>query len=288
MQAHRDVRLEDGTDPDSGLSLVIPTYNERGNVIPLLMGVLQSVETLPMDVEVIVVDDNSPDGTASVIEGWLGKGFPSTQRNGSEFICHIATSGSGRHRSIRVISRPKKMGLASAVLHGFQRAQGRILGFMDGDSSHPPDAVPSMVSQILKPGGPDLVIGSRYVAGAPRPALPWRRRLASTLANWAAGSITGARDSTSGFVFFRRHIVDFDELDPTGFKLGLEIMAKGNYRAMEVPYRYCRRASGRSKLHFGAVWHFGVQVTRFFLLALVQRLQSQSPKSTMLRLLRWF
>lgn len=250
------------------LSLIVPTYNERDNVLPLLMRILQAMEPVPIDLEIILVDDDSPDGTADLVLDWLANTFGEGGMHNSEHVCHLPLGHRNQHRWIRLVRRSLERGFASAVVEGMRRATGRVLAFMDADLSHPPEAIPSMVFEILRPEGPELVIGSRYREGSVRPAMAWYRGRGSRLANWLARSVSlsKARDSTSAFVMFRREVIGAEEVRTDIFHVGLEIIARGRYRmCTEIPYQFSARRAGRSKFNSKVVCQFAVQLARLFL-----------------------
>jgi len=122
----------------SGLSIIVPTYNEAENIGELIERIETSLKGL--DFEVIVVDDSSPDGTAEIAEE-LGRAY----------------------RNVKVIKRPRKMGLASAALEGMREAKYRLIAVMDADLQHPPELLPKLLERAKE--GYDIVIASRYVKG---------------------------------------------------------------------------------------------------------------------------
>ncbi len=205
------------------LSIIVPTYNERDN-LPLLVGRLfDALGGSGIDAELIVVDDNSPDGTAAVAEA-LGT----------------------RYR-VRVVRRPGKKGLSSAVMEGWRAAEGDILGVMDADLSHPPEVIPRVVAPIRR-GQADVSVGSRYCPGGATDGWPAYRRLVSRGASLMAKPLTSLKDPMSGLIFFRRQVIQGVDLNPRGFKIGLEILVKGHYNVVvEVPYTFRDRNAGKSK-----------------------------------------
>lgn len=210
------------------LSLVIPTYNERDAVGPLLGRVLAAADGAGIDLEVLVVDDDSPDGTADRARAALG------------------ARG-------RVIVRKGERGLASAALAGFREAKGEILGLMDADGSHPPERISDLLAPLSE-GRADLVIASRYVAGGGVAGWPLPRRAASRAANLLARAVTPVRDATSGFFFLRRDLLERLDGPPAGFKIGLELFVRcRDLRIVEVPYLFTDRTAGKSKFGPGAV-----------------------------------
>jgi dolichol-phosphate mannosyltransferase len=199
---------------------VVPTYNEAGS-LPLLVDRLAKAFA-GREWELVVVDDGSPDGTADIAEG-LGKAHP-----------------------IRVVRRPGKAGLASAVVAGFAAAKGDVLLVMDADLSHPPEVAPTLADAIAS--GADLAVGSRYVAGGGVMDWPMKRQVVSRVACLMGQVLVSVRDSTSGFFALRRSVIDGVTLNPIGFKIGFEVMARGRYKkVVEVPYTFRDREHGASK-----------------------------------------
>lgn len=199
---------------------MVPTYNEAGS-LPLLVDRLVKAFA-GREWELVVVDDGSPDGTADLADG-LGKIHP-----------------------IRVIRRPGKAGLASAVVAGFAAAKGDVLLVMDADLSHPPEVAPRLADAIAN--GADLAVGSRYVSGGGIEDWPMRRQVVSRVACLMGQVLVPVRDSTSGFFALRRSVVDGVKLNPIGFKIGFEVMARGRYKkVVEVPYTFRDREHGSSK-----------------------------------------
>lgn len=199
---------------------MVPTYNEAGS-LPLLVDRLAKAFA-GREWELVVVDDGSPDGTADLAEG-LGKAHP-----------------------IRVVRRPGKAGLASAVVAGFAAAKGDVLLVMDADLSHPPEVAPKLADAIAS--GADLAVGSRYVAGGGVMDWPMKRQVVSRVACLMGQVLVPVRDSTSGFFALRRSVIDGVTLNPIGFKIGFEVMARGTYKkVVELPYTFRDREHGASK-----------------------------------------
>ena len=141
------------------VSLVVPTYNERENIVLLLDAVRAAMAG--RELEVWVMDDDSPDGTWSV-----------------------AADYARTHGEVRVVRRTEERGLSAAVIDGFGRARGDVLAVMDADLSHDPALLPHLVDALV--GGADMAIGSRRVAGGGADSWPWHRRRASDLATMLA------------------------------------------------------------------------------------------------------
>jgi len=202
------------------ISVVVPTYNEAGS-IPKLAERLHAALNA-REWELVVVDDGSPDGTADIAAG-LAPRIP-----------------------MNVLRRAGKGGLASAVVAGFAAAKGDVLVVMDADLSHPPEVVPALIAAIE--GGADLAVGSRYVAGGGVMDWPFKRRFVSRVACLMGNALVPVRDATSGFFALRRSVVDGVKLNPIGFKIGFEVIARGRYKTVvEVPYTFRDRELGASK-----------------------------------------
>jgi dolichol-phosphate mannosyltransferase len=219
------------------LSLVIPTYNERARLGELVAETFRIFAAHGVDGELVIVDDNSPDGTGALADE-LSTRYP-----------------------IRVIHRAGKQGLGTAVMDGFALATGDVLGVMDADLSHPPDVLPRLLN-ALHAENADLVIASRYVRGGRTKNWPLVRRAMSRFACLLARPLTHARDATSGYFIVRRHAVEGVVIKAGGFKICLELIVRGRVRSIvEVPYEFVDRASGESKMswreasgYFRQVW----------------------------------
>ena len=211
------------------VSIVVPTYNERDNVEALCRGLREALEP-SWNYEIIFVDDNSPDGTYDVVLR-LGEEDP----------------------RVRLIRRPGKLGLGSAVSDGFAQASGDYWVMMDADLSHRPEDLPGLLAQLADA---DIVVGSRYIPGGGVVNWPLWRRVVSRGASAMGRLIVGlhVRDLTSGFGAFRRDHMEqlLPTLSPKGFKLLLEIIAKSRgARVKETPITFVDRRYGRSKASAG-------------------------------------
>jgi dolichol-phosphate mannosyltransferase len=205
------------------LSIIVPTYNESRNIEELLTRLFTALKPNYTPYEVIIVDDNSPDGTAQIAEALKSK------------------------FDVRVVKRPRRISLASAVLSGVSLSTGEIICVMDADLSHPPEAIPEMYRAIT--GGVDIVIGSRCVTGGGATNWPWFRRLGSSFAQLLAKPVTHVCDSTSGFFMAKRSVIEGADINPIGFKILLEVLVKGNYSGVkEIPIVFNDRSGGKSKL----------------------------------------
>ncbi len=213
------------------LSVIVPTYNEKENLEPLVDALL----ALPVSVQVIVVDDNSPDGTGEIGE-------------------RLASENPGR---IRVVHREGKLGLGTAYIAGMYAALedgSDLIMTMDADFSHPPRSIPAMVDKIEE--GYDLVIGSRYVPGGATIQCSLPRKLLSWGANAIARTLLGlhAHDVTAGFRCYRREVLESIALDrvfSNGYSFLTEMLYKvrqKGWRVGEVPIVFHNRQQGDSKI----------------------------------------
>ncbi len=203
------------------VSVVVPTYNEKSNLEPLTSQIDAALKGY--DYEVLVVDDNSPDGTAEEA-GILAARYPLT-----------------------VIRRQHERGLGSAILRGFKEAKGNFIGVIDADLQHPPDVLTGLVKAIEE--GADIAVASRYARGGGIEEWPALRKTISRAATLLARPLTKVKDPMSGCFMLDRQVVEGKAFDARGYKLLLEILVKGNYQAVkEVPYMFRSRHSGKSKL----------------------------------------
>lgn len=228
-------------------SIVIPTYNEAAGIGSLLGALDETFRANSLDGEIIVVDDNSPDGTGAIVDE-LSRSLP-----------------------VRCLHRAGKLGLSSAVIEGWKTAryESVALGAMDADFSHDVSALPKMVA-ALESGEYGLAVGSRYVAGGGIENWPARRVITSRVACWLARPLTHVKDVTSGYFLVRRDAIEGVALDPIGFKIGLEVIAKARYgKAIEVPYVFTDRVSGESKLNQREIFNYLRQLGRLYAAMLV-------------------
>ncbi|HEY1978227.1 MAG TPA: polyprenol monophosphomannose synthase [Candidatus Baltobacteraceae bacterium] len=223
-------------------SIVIPTYNEAGGIEQLLRALDGVFKANGLDGEIIVVDDNSPDGTGAIVDR-LAAELP-----------------------VRCLHRPGKMGLSSGVIDGWKtaRPESQALGAMDADFSHDINVFPAMV-EALESGKYGLAVGSRYVPGGGIANWPTRRIVTSRVACMLARPLTNVKDVTSGYFLVKREALDGVELDPIGFKIGLEVIAKGHYgKAVEIPYVFKDRTVGESKLNQKEIINYLKQLRKLY------------------------
>jgi len=208
----------------AAFTIVIPTYNERDRLGVLLERIFDACDRDGLAIEVVIVDDNSADGTGELADEWA------------------------RGQRVRVIHRAGKLGLGSAVLEGFAIAQTDVVGVMDGDLSHPPELLPRLY-RTLEDGQFDLTVASRYVAGGGTSNFPVGRWLLSRVGCWLARPLTPVRDAMSGFFLIRRAHLDGFQTSVKGFKIGLELFVRSQPRRLaEVGYTFVGRTIGESKM----------------------------------------
>ncbi len=209
--------------------IIIPTYNELDNVKKLIPDILNRHS----NVDILIVDDNSPDGTA-------------------EFVIEFGN----KNDSVKILKRQKKMGLGTAYVAGFKYALQHNYEFifqMDADYSHDPKEIQNFFSAIEIN---DLVLGSRYLTGVNVVNWPMRRLLLSYFANLYTRIITGlpVKDTTGGYKCFRREVlekINFDNISSNGYAFQIEMTFKAwkkGFRIGEIPIIFIDRTSGTSKM----------------------------------------
>jgi dolichol-phosphate mannosyltransferase len=220
------------------ITMVLPTYNEADNLTRLLPELMR----LPLDLNVLVVDDNSPDGTGTVAEG-------------------LAAQYPGR---IRVEHRQGKRGFGAAYIHGFKLAladDADVIGQMDSDFSHPPDKLPEMVAALEYA---DIVIGSRYVeGGGVDENWPWWRKRLSAWGSFYARLILGVplKDQTGGFRLWSREVLTelpLERVESGGYVFQVELAYLAHlmgFTFKEVPIYFKDRQFGESKMD----WRIGLE-----------------------------
>jgi len=204
--------------------MVVPTYNERDRLAELVRALFESADRSALGLELVVVDDNSPDGTGAIADDLA------------------------RTHNVRVVHRAGKLGLGSAVVEGFAMASADVVGVMDADFSHPPAMVPRLLA-VFRATDADVVVASRYIPGGRTPNWPWKRRLLSRTACLLARPLSPIRDAASGFFLIRRSIARGVVIKAGGFKICLELIVRGwPKRLVEIPYRFDDREAGESKM----------------------------------------
>ena len=221
--------------------VIIPTYKEKENI----EGIIRAILELPVSFDILVVDDNSPDGTADIVK-----------KLQSEFD------------NLYLIERPGKLGLGTAYIAGFKWALARGYGYiyeMDADFSHDPKDLIKLFDACYE-GGADLAIGSRYISGVNVVNWSLSRILMSYFASIYVRTITGMKimDTTAGFKCYKREVLENINTEKIksigyGFQIEMKFMAwKLGYRIVEIPIVFTDRKQGSSKMSGGifneALW----------------------------------
>lgn len=253
----RETKIYYKTPSEKGLDLrgliILPTYNEAENIERIIGAILE----VSKELDVLVIDDNSPDGTSEIVAG-LGKKDP----------------------RINLIKREEKLGLGTAYIRGFKYAieKGYDFAFeMDADFSHNPSDIPRFI-ELLKEY--DLIIGSRYLDGVSVVNWPMKRLLLSYFANIFAKKGTGApiNDLTSGFKCYKRCVlesVNLDRIKSDGYGFQIEIdflIWRKGFRIKEIPIVFTERRVGTSKMNKRIVYQAFFLVLRLGILKILGRI----------------
>eukprot|EP01107_Rhizomastix_libera_P015100 TRINITY_DN5307_c0_g1_i1.p1 TRINITY_DN5307_c0_g1~~TRINITY_DN5307_c0_g1_i1.p1 ORF type:complete len:361 (+),score=80.62 TRINITY_DN5307_c0_g1_i1:261-1343(+) len=208
------------------LSVIVPTYNESGNMRALLSGLNEVLNEQKIPFEIIVMDDNSPDKTAEEVDR----------------VCKEL-----KLKNVRAVVRTHNRGLSPAVIDGFEEARGDVLLVMDADLSHPIGVVPALYRAIAD--GAEVAVGSRHCPGGGIVDWPLKRQIISFGAAMLARPLTPCTDPMAGFFALKKEVIKGVTLNAAGFKILLEILVKGNYTKLaERPIVFKDREIGVSKL----------------------------------------
>jgi dolichol-phosphate mannosyltransferase len=228
------------------ITIVLPTFNERDNIIPLIQRGLAALDSY--QVEMLVVDDDSPDGTWQV-------------------VAELA----GRDPRVRLIRRTQERGLASAIATGIAQARGAWIGWMDCDLSMPPEDLPRLAGALA--AGADVALGSRYVRGGRDVGHAWVGRAFSRTINLAAAWLLDRRvtDYTSGFILARREVFERIPLQGDYGEYCIDLLyraLRAGFGVVEVPYACVPRETGESKTatnplgYVSRGWNYVVTILR--------------------------
>ncbi len=211
------------------VAIVIPTLNEADNIPELITRLSNALDTLTFNYELIVVDDDSKDGTPDVVR----------------------KLGAEDHR-VRLLTRKGQRGLAGAVIHGWEHTDATLLGVIDADLQHPPEILPQLLQAIHD--GHDIAVASRYTSNNRDSVAEWSpvrhfiSRCTTALTTPLQRKGLRVKDPMSGYFVVRRQCIEGLDLQPQGFKILLEILVKGRMQsAAEIPYRFGLRHAGSSK-----------------------------------------
>ncbi|MDP8003139.1 MAG: glycosyltransferase [Caldisphaera sp.] len=226
------------------ISIVLPTYNESGNIIPLINRIDEIMKKSDCySYEIIVVDDNSPDGTYKLVE-----------------------EISRKNNNIKLLLRKEKRGLSSAIIDGIKISKGDYIIVMDADFQHPPELIPLLLEQALK-NNDDVVVASRYKKGGGIEGWSFTRKLiskgASILAKLLVPESNRTSDPMSGYFIFKRSSVDIEKVKPIGYKILMEILyAHPSLKVSDISYVFKNRYKGKSKLGTKEIFQFFIHTIR--------------------------
>lgn len=227
-------------------SLIIPTYNEAKNISLLIAEIFQNLDREKIDLEIIIVDDNSPDQTAKVAED-LAVEYP-----------------------IRVVKRAGKLGLGTAVIEGFKHSQRDYLGVMDGDLSHDPVILNDLILSLTEH---DIAMGSRFVEGSHIEKWNWWRKVIAGSGMFLTNLLTGVQDPLSGYFFLKREVIEDIRLKTIGYKILFEILVKGRYQKIkELSYTFRMRKYSASKLNYKEFLLFFGQIIKYSFVKMLAKL----------------
>ena len=219
---------------DPKIAIIIPTFNEKGNLETLLRAILSlNIKNL----EILVIDDNSEDGTGKIAENF-SKRYP-----------------------VKLISRPRKLGLGTAYVAGFReilKSNPNFIIQMDADLSHDPKAIPEMLEKIKNA---DAVVGSRYIKNGKIENWDWTRKMISRFGNFYARIVLSLpyKDLTSGYKCWRKKVIEnlkLDALDSIGYNFQIETIFFAHhmgFKIMEIPITFSERKVGASKFNFAII-----------------------------------
>ncbi len=218
---------------DYDLTVIVPTFNEEGNIHPMISAIIDVFEHEGIHGEIVVVDDGSTDRTHELV-----RSHPNYRKN------------------LRLLVRREDHGLSQSILDGFRAAHSPILLTIDADFQHPPEIIPLLFNEIQN--GSDIAIASRYVHGGGSEGWPLRRKIISSGAKILSRILfPDITDPGSGFFAIRRSVIDGITFNPIGYRTLMEILGKGRWKKVgEIPYTFASRKHGDSKLNSRIIRHF--------------------------------
>ncbi|WOF17123.1 glycosyltransferase family 2 protein [Methanoplanus sp. FWC-SCC4] len=219
------------------LTIIIPTFNERDNIENIVESVSGVMHDAGIITEVLVVDDNSDDGTIEKVREMQEK-----------------------YSNLELIVRYDDHGLSQSVTEGFYKAKADIIQVIDADFSHPPKMIPEFYTSVAQDGN-DVVIGSRYLKGGDIENWPLKRRLISLGATFFGRILfPEITDPVSGFFAIKRDVIKNAVMKPRGYKILMEVLGKGHwYQAKEIPFVFKDREEGDSKLKLSTIIDYILQ-----------------------------
>ena len=236
------------------LSIILPTYNESSTIEKMLDAITTAVPPR-INTEVLVIDDDSPDGTSKIVDSYI-------QKSNDAIL-------------FRVHTRKGKRGLSSAVIDGINLATGKFVLVMDSDFSHPPHMISNMYDELIN-NELDIVIGSRYVEGGKYEEWPLTRKLISKIGNSLAELWLGldVKDSMTGLFALKKDLIKNLSFEAIGYKILLEILVKTKgAKVKEVPFVCVNRQEGSSKFSFSIINDY------FKLLKILRKTASYNKKN---------
>ena len=239
-------------------SIIIPTYNESENILRLISEIERNLP--PSDfTEIVIVDDNSPDGTGKLVESYINQQNNTTNQR--------EAPAKTTNCRIRVVHRTGKNGLIPAIMDGVKQSSGRNVIIMDADFSHPPEVIPQMM-QELKMNPNSIIIGSRYVEGGKVVGWPTKRKILSTGASFLARvglNVRRVKDPMSGLFALPRELIENISISTKGYKILLEILVKNKeIPTKEIPYTFTDRQSGKSKMDKGVILNYAKAIWQLY------------------------
>ena len=225
------------------ISIIVPTYNESSNISTLVQRIHTVCLKSNIKEEIIVVDDNSPDGTAKIAEE-LSKKYP-----------------------VKVLLRTKDRGLSQAVVAGINLTTNDIVGVIDADLSHPPEIIPYLIEKLKDN---EIVVASRYSDTGGVEEWTLIRKMISKGATLLAYPLTSVNDPMSGYFFFKKEIINSKKLKPKGYKILLEIIVRsGATKIAEYSYIFRNRELGSSKLTYKQFIEYFMQLGELYIFKLI-------------------
>jgi len=212
------------------ISIVLPTYNERENILNLIEHIESVIKRNSLKAELVVVDDNSPDGTADAVKK-VNKKFG----------------------NIRVLIRKQKLGIGSAHMFGYKKSRGDIVIAMDTDLSHDPESIPAMLKKMDE--GYDVVVGSRHIKGSYYEKKKFETKKKYLISKFGNVLITlisrvPIHDFTNGYRAIRKKVIDGIETESTSNSFLMEFLIKAyrkGFKITEIPVSFIDRRLGKSK-----------------------------------------
>ena len=238
-------------------SIIIPTYNESENILRLISEIEKNLPTSDFT-EIVIVDDNSPDGTGKLVQNYINEQDDENQKEVGTKVTNCR---------VKIVHRTGKNGLIPAIMDGVRQSSGRNVIIMDADFSHPPEVIPRMM-QELKMNPNSIVIGSRYVQGGKVVGWPTKRKILSAGASFLARfglNVRRVKDPMSGLFALPRQLIENISIDTKGYKILLEILVKNKeIPTKEVPYTFIDRTSGKSKMDNGVILNYAKAIWQLY------------------------